>query len=122
LDADTVLESENYIARTVEELYKAAGVAAVCGTVLPLRHRDRHAWSQREQVRTFMRSFPGPSLLADNWWRDFLTGLTNLYREVLNLQRPNPLLRHNHHPVRRRSGLQTKVCRGVFRPFRSAPW
>ena len=39
LDADTVLESENYIARTVEELYKGQGVASACGTILPLRRR-----------------------------------------------------------------------------------
>jgi glycosyltransferase involved in cell wall biosynthesis len=85
LDADTVLESENYIARTVEELYKAAGVASACGTVLPLRRRDRQAWAQRDEVRTFTRSLPESPLLVDHRWRDFLTGITNLYREVLYL-------------------------------------
>lgn len=85
LDADTVLESDNYIARTVEELYKAAGIACACGTILPLRRRDRHAWLQRDQLRTFARSFPRPPFLEDHWWRDLLTGATNLYREVLYL-------------------------------------
>ncbi|MGH9254457.1 MAG: glycosyltransferase family 2 protein [Vicinamibacterales bacterium] len=85
LDADTVLESDNYIARTVEEVYKAGGIAAACGTILPLRKRDRHAWLEREQVRTFAQSFPRPPFLEDHRWRDFLTGTTNLYREVLYL-------------------------------------
>jgi glycosyltransferase involved in cell wall biosynthesis len=83
LDADTVLESDNYIARTVEELYKAVGVACACGTILPLRKRDRHAWLQRDQVRAFARSFPQPPFLEDHWWRDLSTGITNLYRDVL---------------------------------------
>ena len=36
LDADTVLESPNYIRRSVVEL-QAVGIASACGTVLPLR-------------------------------------------------------------------------------------
>ena len=85
LDADTVLESDNYIARTVEELYKAGGIASACGTILPLRKRDRRAWLEHEQLRTFARSFPDTPFAKDHWWRDFLTGITNLYREVLYL-------------------------------------
>jgi glycosyltransferase involved in cell wall biosynthesis len=85
LDADTVLESDNYIARTVEELYKAGGIASACGTILPLRKRDRRAWREHEQLRTFARSFPRAPFAKDHWWRDFLTGITNLYREVLYL-------------------------------------
>ena len=85
LDADTVLESDNYIARTVEELYKAVGIASACGTILPLRRRDRHAWLQRDEIRAFARSFTRPPFLQDHWWRDLLTGMTNLYREVLYL-------------------------------------
>ena len=42
LDGDTVLESNNYIERTVEELYKGVGIACACGTILPLREKDRH--------------------------------------------------------------------------------
>src|SRR5690242_21534371 len=35
LDGDTLLDSDNYIARAVEELYKAVGIASACGTILP---------------------------------------------------------------------------------------
>ena len=37
LDADTVLESDDYIERTVQELYQAPGVASAWGSIFPLR-------------------------------------------------------------------------------------
>ena len=37
LDADTVLESPNYIERTVQELYQGVGIASAFGTILPQR-------------------------------------------------------------------------------------
>src|SRR6185436_8885688 len=37
LDADTVLESTNYIERTVQELFQGVGIASSFGTVLPQR-------------------------------------------------------------------------------------
>lgn len=85
LDADTVLESNNYIARTVEELYKAAGVGCACGTILPLRKRDRHAWLQSSEIQAFAHTFPRLPFVADHWWRDLSSGITNLYRDVLYL-------------------------------------
>jgi len=85
LDADTVLESENYIARTVEELYKSAGVASVCGTILPLRRRDRHAWVQSDEIRALARKDESLAPAASHWWDDCSRGVTNLYREVLYL-------------------------------------
>jgi len=85
LDADTVLESENYIARTVEELYKSAGVASVCGTVLPLRARDRRVWMQSDEIRALARKNESLAPAARRWWDDWSRGVTNLYREVLYL-------------------------------------
>src|SRR3569832_1228606 len=58
LDGDTVLESDNYIDRVVEELYKGAGIASACGTVLPQRDRDRHAVLQTEAQQAFLKSHP----------------------------------------------------------------
>ena len=85
LDADTVLESETYIARTVEELYRSPGVASVCGTILPLRKRDRRAWLRRGELQAFRDLRPDAPFPRDHWWRDLATGITNLYREVLYL-------------------------------------
>src|SRR5690242_2435531 len=39
LDGDTVLLDVDYISRTVEELFRNASVASVCGEVMPLRER-----------------------------------------------------------------------------------
>lgn len=83
LDGDTVLESENYIARTVEELYKAVGVASACGTILPLRRRDRQALMARNEIQTFLPVWPPHTVRPESRWTDIATGITNIYREVL---------------------------------------
>jgi glycosyltransferase involved in cell wall biosynthesis len=86
LDADTVLESADYIERTVHDLFQAAGIASACGTVLPLRQRDRRAASELARVRAFVEAFPRPRPAArKNWLRRLASGVTNTYREVLYL-------------------------------------
>jgi glycosyltransferase involved in cell wall biosynthesis len=86
LDADTVLESDNYIERTVQELYQAVGVASAFGTILPQRQRDRRRVQALPEVRAFFERHreeqppqePSGSLALAR-------GVTNLYREVLYL-------------------------------------
>ena len=86
LDADTVLESDNYLERTVEDLYQAVGIASGCGTVLPLRVRDRRAADESFAVHEFAEAFPSHRSAASNsWLRTVAAGITNLYREVLYL-------------------------------------
>lgn len=84
LDGDTFLEDPNYIARCVEELYKGVGIASACGTILPMRLKDR---ALLEQTPEFMRYLGGtayvdPYTLMGRmhliWW-----GITNMYRECL---------------------------------------
>ena len=85
LDGDTVLESPNYIERTVEELYRGVGIASACGTILPLRRRDRWTIAQDDAVRAFADN-PAPQPVAEEpRLRAFARGVTNLYREVLYL-------------------------------------
>ena len=62
LDGDTVLESPNYIERCVEELYKAAGIASACGTILPLRNRDRREARRWPEVQRFLKVEPQAQL------------------------------------------------------------
>src|SRR5688572_25704590 len=57
LDADTVLESDTYIARTVEELYQGAGIASAWGSVLPLRERDRQVEDGSAAIQAFRQTF-----------------------------------------------------------------
>jgi glycosyltransferase involved in cell wall biosynthesis len=86
LDADTMLESPNYIERTVEELYKAVGIASAFGTILPLGKKHRRAWLAAPETRGFTAAdrANGESRLR-GWLRDAARGATNLYREVLYL-------------------------------------
>ncbi len=86
LDGDTILESDNYIERTVQELYKAIGIACACGTILPLRRKDRKTLTDVPSIRSFAKSgLWRMSVPEDTRWGIFSRGLTNLYREVLYL-------------------------------------
>ena len=85
LDADTVLESDTYIARTVEELYQGVGIASAWGSVLPLRERDRRAEDGSAAIQAFRQTFHCPQARPANWLRRFARGVTNTYREVLYL-------------------------------------
>jgi len=86
LDGDTVLESPNYIERAVEELYKGAGIASACGTILPLRERDRQRFVQAENMRGFMQEHPKVDFVhRHGFWHRLQGGVTNLYREALYL-------------------------------------
>ena len=86
LDGDTILESRNYIERTVQELYQGVGIASACGTVLPLRRRDRHSIASDPAVERFAENESLPQPLRDEATMPMLLrGVTNLYREVLYL-------------------------------------
>lgn len=84
LDGDTFLESTNYIARTVEELYKGAGVASACGTILPMRTKDRARIMETPEFTDFVNSNKWVDV-ADRrgLLRRFAHGITNMYRECL---------------------------------------
>jgi glycosyltransferase involved in cell wall biosynthesis len=86
LDGDTVLESDNYIERTVQELYKGVGIASACGTILPLRDRDRKVMLGDPAVKNFLSVQPGADLEhRSDWFPRFQRGLSNLYRDALYL-------------------------------------
>lgn len=86
LDGDTVLESDNYIERTVQELYQAVGIASAFGTILPQRQRDRHRYADQASVRAFDAKHPRAWMSAPcGWFKRLRRGVTNLYRETLYL-------------------------------------
>lgn len=85
LDGDTVLESANYIERTVQELYQAVGIASACGTILPQRRSDRRRIQDSPEIRAFNASHPLPAGPGGGWLPDLRRGVTNMYREVLYL-------------------------------------
>ncbi len=84
LDGDTILESENYIERMVQELYQGRGIASACGTILPLRDRDRRALLSEQTMQRFITANPQASIYpARNWFHHLQRGITDLYRDVL---------------------------------------
>ncbi len=85
LDADTVLESDNYIERTVQELYQAIGIASACGVILPQRRSDRQRTQNSLEIRAFNAAYPLPRATESGWLSDVRRGMTNAYREVLYL-------------------------------------
>ena len=86
LDADTLLESDTYIERVVEELYQGVGIASAWGSILPLRERDRRAADEMPAVQWFADAHPSHEPVPQKrWWRRLASGITNTYREVLYL-------------------------------------
>ncbi len=83
LDADTILESPNYIERTVEELYKAVGIACACGTILPTRAKDRETVMQLPAMHKFLAFRPSAATCSPcGRFRRFLKAVTSIYRDV----------------------------------------
>lgn len=84
LDGDTFLESPEYIARCVQELYQGIGIASACGTILPMRMRDRSEIEYSPPFRKYLagRPYEDPfhekSSLHHLWW-----WITNTYRDCL---------------------------------------
>lgn len=84
LDGDTVLESDNYIERTVQELYKGAGIASACGTILPLRDNDRRKLLKSPSLQKFLARHPdAPVYPRGEWFHRFQKSITNCYRGAL---------------------------------------
>lgn len=83
LDADTVLESRDYIERCVEELYRVPGLASACGIVVPLRERDIEQAEQSAQVQALARVAPDTVGHRSGWFSRLMRGMTNIYREAL---------------------------------------
>lgn len=84
LDGDTILESPNYIERTVEELYKGVGIASACGVILPLRDSDyvRHQ-KDPEMVSFFKKTPEAEHIPRSGWYERLRRGITNVYRDTL---------------------------------------
>lgn len=83
LDGDTVLESERYIERVVQELYQGVGIACACGTILPYRHPDRRRWLEDPAIKRFAEAHPEWRPRPDTPAIAAARAVTNAYRDVL---------------------------------------
>jgi glycosyltransferase involved in cell wall biosynthesis len=86
LDADTAITSTDYLQRCVQELYQGVGIASACGTVLPLRGRDRHALSATAAFRRWVGNdeYRDPLALRGRWQR-IEQWLSDNFRECTSL-------------------------------------
>jgi glycosyltransferase involved in cell wall biosynthesis len=82
LDADTVLESERYLERTVQELCQDPGIASAEGSILPLRERDRRAWDNSPEVRAFVDAFASYRPALRRTWRRRLDVFHRFLRRI----------------------------------------
>jgi glycosyltransferase involved in cell wall biosynthesis len=86
LDADTILESDTYVERAVQELHQGVGIASACGSILPLREKDRRAADESATLRAWLEASPSYRPAEQKHWvRRLASATTNVYREVLYL-------------------------------------
>ena len=86
LDADTVLSSPDYLQRCVEELHQGVGIASACGTVLPLRGRDRRSVSATAPFRRWVgRAEYRDPLDGHGAWQKLEQQLADSFRECTAL-------------------------------------
>lgn len=84
LDGDTVLESDNYIERTVQELYQAVGISSVCGYILPTRDKDRSAWINNVTIQKYFEAYGTKDFyLKPDLFHTFMRWLSSMYRDSL---------------------------------------
>jgi len=84
LDADTVLESEDYIEKVVAQLFRVPGIASACGVVHPLRDRDRTALAELDSMRRLREQQPQLNLTLNRPLLNRITkGAGNLYRDTI---------------------------------------
>ena len=89
LDSDTVLLSENYIERVVEELYESNGIASACGTILPLTEKDRHNMLSDPKIGLqlqahYKKHHEAGYYVANNIFKRFGRFVTNMLIRLLN--------------------------------------
>ncbi len=88
LDSDTILTSDNYIARIVETLYSDAKIASACGAVLPLTETERNRFlahpTMSKPLQEHSTKYPEISYHKINTvFQRALRCVTNAYRDVL---------------------------------------
>lgn len=86
VDGDSMLRSDNYIERLVQELYQGVGIACACGIVLPLTEHDRIREYTMSHIDAFAKLYPEAPFSPDTTQLQLFQRLiTNAYREELYL-------------------------------------
>ena len=86
VDGDTILKSDLYLERLIQELYQGVGIACACGVVLPLTQADRDQEYRDSHLDAFAKIHPEAEFSPDKTWFQLAQRqLTNAYREELYL-------------------------------------
>ena len=128
LDADTLLESDTYIERVVEELYQGVGIASAWGSILPLRERDRRAADESPAVQWFADAHPShepvraETLVAQARLRhhEHLPRGALPLSSARRLSRPHGDIRNGVEPGGLRRGVPARLPRDAVRHRRTA--
>ena len=86
VDGDTILKSDLYLERLVQELFQGIGIACACGTVLPLTEQDRNTEIRENHLVNFAKKHKDAYFSPDKTrFQKLQRALTNAYREELYL-------------------------------------
>lgn len=88
VDVDTILRSNNYLERLVQELFQGVGISCACGFVLPLTDNDRQVeyTLSHLNIEKFTMQYPEAPFSPDNtWFQRLQRNLSSAYREELYL-------------------------------------
>ena len=84
LDADTILESPDYIEKVVAQLYRVPGIAAAFGYIYPLRERDRDVMEREDSIQRLKGAYPSVKVRREySPLRRLAKGISNFYRDAL---------------------------------------
>lgn len=84
LDADTILDTDDYLEKTVSQLYRVPGIASACGVIYPLRDADRLRMAKTESVQHLLAFRPSTCIVpARSPFRRMAKAVTDFYRDAL---------------------------------------
>ena len=84
LDADTILESPDYIEKVVAQLYRVPGIAAAFGYIYPLREQDRDAMIREDSIGRLREAYPTVKVRPNrSVLHRIAKGVGNFYRDTL---------------------------------------
>ncbi len=85
LDSDTALFSENYIERTVQELYQGVGIASSCGVITSLREKNKDQWiaASKKVFQDLYQAYPETKHRRDGFLKRLGKFIVFSYRELL---------------------------------------
>lgn len=87
MDADSYLESPDYLEKCVQELYTGVGIACVSGLIYPIHEPNRREMLNAPEIQNFLSVIPEAKEIIGmetGLWKRIRQGLSNQYRECVH--------------------------------------